>query len=73
VLKNKITSSNLEIIHKNASINHKKVFFFRYKTLYLFSKLLKLITLNHSTRAIQMPLNRLTDFGALKLFPRFQR
>jgi len=41
--------------------------------MYLFSKLLKLITLNHSTRTIQMPLNRLTDFGVLELFPRFQR
>lgn len=40
--------------------------------LYLFSKLLKLITLNHSIRAIQIPLN-LTDFGAIpmKLFSRF--
>lgn len=41
--------------------------------LYLFFKLLKLDALNHSARAIQMPLNRLTDFDAMKLFPRFQR
>lgn len=40
--------------------------------IYLLSKLLNSVALNHSTCAIQIPLNLLTDFSAMILFPRFR-
>lgn len=40
--------------------------------LYVFFELLKLVALNHLTCAIQIPLNLLTDFGTMKLFPHFR-